>query len=147
MREWNWQSHSIVPLLLFWTWVSQRKKHVLSHPASQQLHSTTSRTNWPILMSAKCHFIIKASPSLSNWLMRLFLHSMALYIQYIRHTVSDIHNIHRWRVSNIFYNMPLCYNDLLLKYAAWIHLVWQKKQFSENVLSSDCWNDKIVSVT
>lgn len=25
-----------------------------------QLRSATSRTNWPILMSAKCHFIIKA---------------------------------------------------------------------------------------
>lgn len=62
----------------------------------QQLHSTTSSTNWPILMSAKCHFIIKAWPSPSNWLMWLFLHSMALYIQYIRHTVNYIHNIHRW---------------------------------------------------
>lgn len=62
----------------------------------QQLHSTTSSTNWPILMSAKCHFIIKAWPSPSNWLTWLFLHSMALYTQYIRHTVNYIHNIHRW---------------------------------------------------
>lgn len=55
-------------------------------------------------MSAKCHFIIKAWPSLGNWLTWLFLHSMALYIQNIRHTANYIHNIHRWRASNMFYN-------------------------------------------
>ena len=51
-------------------------------------------------MSAKCHFIIKAWPSPSNWLTWLFPHSVALYIPNIRPAVDDIHNIHRWRAWN-----------------------------------------------
>lgn len=54
-------------------------------------------------MSAKCHFIIKAWPSLSNWFTWLFSsqHGTIQYIWHIRHTVSDIHLSRGGRLQKI----------------------------------------------